>query len=232
MRRERVSRERAARCWTVLVAPVALLLAGSLAACGADDEASSVVIRGADEIQVMTPAEVASAREANADVAAQAAADEADGTTSDTIAVADDRTPEERLFDSFAQFRGCLEQRGTEFIGVPDPANPESPTNDPAYLESLGVCASQSNILASLEDVQTAADDLSPEEVEQRNEGVLLFRDCMEGRGYTVDLQSGPNGALSPTGIESPDGGQFDLDSRDMEACASDAQAAVEGEGG
>ena len=76
--------------------------------------------------------------------------------------------------------------------------------------------------------MQSAADDLSPEEVEQRNEGVLLFRDCMEERGYTVDLSTGANGALSPTGIESPDGGQFDLDSRDMEACASDAQRAVE----
>jgi hypothetical protein len=199
-----------------------------LGACAEDEATSSVVVRGADEIQVMTPEEVALAREENASQTGETSA--AGETTSDTIAVADDRSPEERLFDSFAQFRGCLEQRGTEFIGVPDPANPDSPTNDPTYLESLGVCASQSDILASLEDVQSAADDLSPEEVEQRNEGVLLFRDCMEERGYTVELQAGPNGALSPTGIESPDGGQFDLDSRDMEACASDAQNAVESE--
>jgi hypothetical protein len=201
-----------------------------LTACGDEGPSSSVVIRGADEIQVMTPEEVALAREQNAaQVGDVAAAGEA---TSDTIAVADDRTPEERLFDSFARFRSCLEQRGTEFIGVPDPADPDSPTNDPAYLESLGVCASQSDILASLEDVQSAADDLTPEQVEQRNEGVLLFRDCMEERGYTVELQTGANGALSPTGIESPDGGQFDLDSRDMETCASDAQRAVEGDEG
>lgn len=213
----------------VLALALVLLGAGSLAACGDEPGAASVVVRGADEIQVMTPAEVARAREDNAALVTGAA--EGD-TTSATIAVADDRSPEERLFDAFSQFRNCLEQRGTEFIGVPDPSDPDGPTNDPAYLESLGVCASQSNILASLEDVQNAADDLTPEQVEQRNQGILVFRDCMEAKGYTVELSTGGNGALSPTGIESPDGGQFDLDSRDMETCATDAQRQVEEESG
>ncbi len=220
---------------------VALALALALGACGDDDDEGAITIRGADDIQIVD-AEQATAANAEAEAQAEAAesgttAPEAEGdggdtafddVTSDTVAVDDDRSPDERMFDAFTEFRSCLEARGTAFVGAPDESG-EGPQNDPAYIESLTVCAAQSNIVEALEESRSAVDDMTPEQVEERNEGVLDFVDCMEGRGWTVEVTAGTNGVLQPSSMEGPNGeSPLDGTSTDLEQCAAEGQEAAE----
>ncbi len=229
-----------------------ILLASSLFAvafsgCGEDTVEGGAVIRTADGVQLIDPDEaelITSEAAAGADTAAgdataegdtsdAAAGDSSDAAfdeeTADTVPVDDDRSPDEVMFDAFNDFRGCLDERGTQFIGAPD-ASGEGPTNDPAYLESLSVCAAQSNIVEALESQQSALEDMTPEQVEERNEGVLNFAECMEGRGFTVEMTTGENGMLTPSNMVGPNGESALDGGTDLEDCAAESQAAAEAE--
>jgi len=107
------------------------------------------------------------------------------GATGDTVPLAKD-DPQTAFFKAVRTFQGCLDDLGTKFIGVPDQSNPQSPTNDPAYLKDLGTCAAKSNIVQALQDVQKAQDALTPKEIEAQNKTYLKWRDCMIGRGWGI----------------------------------------------
>ena len=53
--------------------------------------------------------------------------------------------PVQDLIAASGRFRDCLNGLDVKFIGAPDASNPDSPTNDPDYLKSLGTCAARSN---------------------------------------------------------------------------------------
>ncbi len=216
-----------------------MLVAGALAlaGCGDDETGATAIIRTADGVQVISAEEAGELIDNAAQGASAPADDEAsdgemtgdeafDEQTADTVAVADDRSPDERMFDAFNEFRACLTERGTEFIGAPDPSG-EGPTNDPAYVESLSVCAQQSDIVAALEASRDASEDMTPEQVQERNEGVLVFVDCLEGRGWDVETTTGGNGLIQPTNMTGP-GGESVFDSPDFEDCAGESQDAAE----
>lgn len=104
-------------------------------------------------------------------------------TPPETVPLSQD-DPQTAFFKAVRVFQQCLADNGTTFIGVPDPSNPNSPTNDPDYLSVLGTCAAKSNILQALQDVQAAQDAMTPAEIEESNEQYLDWRDCMIGRGW------------------------------------------------
>jgi hypothetical protein len=156
--------------------------------------------------------------------------------TEDTIPLAED-DPVTKLFSAFAEFRSCLKADGVEFIGPPDPNDPESPTNDPAYVKVLGTCAARSNILQALQEVQQAQADLSPEEIEQQNEAYLVWRDCMIDRGWKIpEPVPDADGRLLSFGgsntpqIEGP-AGEDPFESPDFAECGAEAQREVEAAG-
>ncbi len=231
-----------ARCGHLLLASA--LLGVALTACGKDTVEGAAVIRTADGVQVIDADEaelITSEAEAGAAGASEgesaAGAPPADGEasdaafdeeTADTVPVEDDRSPDEVMFEAFNDFRSCLEERGTTFIGGPDPSG-EGPTNDPAYLEELGVCATQSNIVEALENQRSALEDMTPEDIEARNEGTLVFVDCMEGRGWDVEMTTGENGMITPSNMTGPNG-ESPLEGGDIEDCAGEAQADAESE--
>lgn len=107
-------------------------------------------------------------------------------TTDSTIPLNDTSDPTTDFFVAFNDFRSCLEDEGTTFLGVPDANNPNSPTNDPAYIDSLSLCAARSNILEALQSAQAAQADQTPEEIEESNQQYLAWRECMIGRGWTI----------------------------------------------
>ena len=218
-----------------------VLVAGALAlaGCGGDETGATAIIRTADGVQVISAEEAGELIDNAADGSAGPADGDADGgdegasgdeafdeQTANTVAVADDRSPDEQMFDAFNEFRACLTDRGTEFIGAPDPSG-EGPTNDPAYRESLGVCAQQSDIVAAMEASREASEDLTPEQVQERNEGVLVFVDCMEGRGWTVEVTTAGNGLITPSNMAGPNGESL-FDSSDLDDCAGESQDAAE----
>ena len=79
-----------------------------------------------------------------------------------------------------------MKNQGLSFLGVPDPNKPDSPTNDPAYVKGLQTCAAQSNIVQALQEMQTAQNDLTPDQIEAQNKQYLAWRDCMIDHGWKV----------------------------------------------
>jgi hypothetical protein len=208
-----------------------------LAGCGTAST-TTVVVRGADDVQVMTPAEVADQRmpilttvpdTATADPADTPPGSAAPSTEDDGAGPAssapetvpqnvDDRPPEIKLFDAFAKFRGCLEDRGYGIEGdLTDPSNPAYQDSD--YLDAVSTCAARTDIVAILEEVQTTRSNLTPEEVEQRNEVFIALRDCLRDRGWTVETSTSAIGLLEPTVFQNADGV---LDERDINQCLSE----------
>lgn len=106
-------------------------------------------------------------------------------TPPDTVPLAED-DPQTAFFKAASVFQQCMEENGTEFIGVPDASNPNSPTNDPDYLSVLGTCASKSNIVQALQEVQAAEEAMTPADIQEANEGYLVWRECMIGRGWGI----------------------------------------------
>ena len=130
------------------------------------------------------------------------------------------------LFSALRIFTDCLSDEGQSFIGIPDPsAEPDDPVNDAGYLAALGKCAALSNIQQALASFTETSDNLDPEEIQDRNEGLVIWADCMEGRGWTIGaLEPDSKGLLSPGDLTPPDGESL-LESDDLQECASDALA-------
>ena len=204
-----------------------------LAAAACSAPPPTRVVRGADDVQVMTPEQVSAGRlpALVPDVSAPSpgpAAPAAGGDTivaGDTIAAADtiplnkdDRPPELKLFDAFGKFRSCLEEQGYAIEGdLLDRNNPAY--QDPAYGEAVGTCAARTDIVNILSEVQATRANLTPDEVEARNNVFTELRSCLEAKGWTVETSTNEIGLLSPTVFQNADGV---LDERDINRCLSE----------
>ncbi len=153
----------------------------------------------------------------------------------DTVPLAK-QNPITTLFNSINTFQSCLKGLGVTFIGAPDPSNPSSGANNPAYIKSLTTCASQSNILQALKSEQTAQENLTPSQIKRENQEYLVFRKCMIARGWGIPVpKPNANGLLFSFGGATgtggnvpqfkPPPGQSILSSSDLEACAAKAQS-------
>ncbi len=147
--------------------------------------------------------------------------------TEETIPLNESEEPaSSRLLKAVGRFNACLDDEGIEFIGAPSPDNPA--TQDPLYLEGLGTCAARSNIVQALSEAQQENDNLTPDEIEERNEGYLIWRDCMIERGWGIpEPVPDEQGRLfnfggGGTGI-APPAGESLLDSEDLSECADES---------
>jgi len=141
--------------------------------------------------------------------------------------------PLEGLLNGLSIFNTCMDDEGFEFIGVPGQPGPDGETLDPdqiepGYIEALQKCATQSNILDSLQTYSDAQANLTTEQIAQTNFGIPVFKECMERLGWEVEelapdarglLQFGQNG----TGLTPPEGTE-QLDPEDIFTCRSEAQ--------
>lgn len=201
---------------SVFVASVALF------ACGGSTD-TTIVLRNADDIQVMSP-------EAVAEMRASATTSPATGDPSDTDSSAtedstetiplnqDDRPAELKLFDAYSEFQGCIEDSGETIRGnLQDPNNPAY--QDPAYLEVIQKCAARSDIINVLNEVESTRTSLTPEQIEERNVAFKLLSDCLKKRGWKIETSVDAQGLINPTRFESADGG---LDDRDIDQCLTE----------
>jgi hypothetical protein len=201
------------------------------------------VVRGADDVQVMQPDEVAAVRlpalttlapvtteleaESEAESEAEAGATAATGDSAatstgpsdDTVPVNQDtRPPELRLFDAFGKFRTCLDERGYGIEGdLTDPNNPAY--QDSAYVDAVSTCAARTDIVNILQEVQATRSNLTPEEVEVRNVIFADLRTCLEARGWTIETTTSEIGLLEPAVFQNAEGV---LDERDINQCLSE----------
>lgn len=155
------------------------------------------------------------------------------GSSSGTTIPLAKQDPTTALFTALGVFQSCLKGQGVTFSGAPDPSNPNSPTNDPTYLKSLGTCAAQSDIVQALSAEKTAQENLTPKQVATENKIYLKWRTCMIGRGWGVPLpKPDSKGALFSFGtgggggvgqIKAPPGESL-FNSPDLQACLAKAQ--------
>lgn len=204
-----------------------MLAGGLLGLVACSESAPQQVVRGADEIQVMTPQEVTDGRlpamtsttAGPTDSLAPGETVAPSDTSADTIPLnKDDRPPELRLFDAFGKFRSCLEDKGYGIEGdLLDPQNPAY--KDPAYVEAVSTCAARTDIVNILQEVQATRANLTPEEVEQRNEVFTELRTCLEAKGWTVETTTSEIGLLEPKVFQNAEGV---LDERDINQCIAE----------
>ena len=191
--------------------------------CGSDSSAT-IVLRDADDIQVMSPEEVA-AMKASATTIVTDGNLSSDGSpppaseSGDTIPLnEDDRPAELKLFDAYAEFRGCIEDSGETIRGnLQDPNNPAY--QDPEYLELIQKCAARSDIINVLNEVEATRTSLTPEQIEERNVAFKLLSECLKKRGWKIETAVDAQGLINPTRFESAEG---DLDDRDINQCLSE----------
>ncbi|MFM8564057.1 MAG: hypothetical protein ACKOCE_09275 [Acidimicrobiia bacterium] len=197
-----------------------LLLLIVLSACGGASK-QTLVLRNADDVQVMSPEEVAAMKATATSLAAGDPNTDpvADDDTVDTIPLNEDNRPAElKLFDAFAEFRGCIEDSGETIRGnLQDPNNPAY--QDPEYLQLIQKCAARSDIINVLNEVQSTLESLTPEQIQQRNEGFKLLSDCLKKRGWKIETAVDAQGLINPTRFESGDGS---LNDRDINQCLSE----------
>lgn len=217
-------RSRVLRRSTLLCATVLLL-------AGCSERQATLVVRGADQVQVMTPEEVdamrgtiASTLPPSTDGSTPGPATDGstpDAGSGDTVPQnKDDRPAELRLFEAFGKFRTCLEDKGFTIEGnLLDPNNPAY--QQPGYLDAVQTCAARTDIVTVLQEVQATRSSLTPEEVEQRNEVFVKLRDCLIDKGWTVETRTSEIGLLEPTTFQNADGA---LDERDINKCLSEQQ--------
>lgn len=205
-------RRNAGRVGRIRAIGAVVLALGVLGGCAATN--SRTVIRGVDDVQVMTPAEVKEMR--------------TDASAGDTVSAGgpgetipqnvDDRPVEARLFEAFGKFRRCVEDAGETIRGdLLDRSNPAF--QDPEYVKLLGKCAARTKILDILEELQSVRSSLTPEQVKERNESFKKLQPCLEKRGWTVTTRTSEIGLIEPVKFFGPNGS---IDERDVNQCASD----------
>jgi hypothetical protein len=198
--------------WIVRAAAACVVVTGAAGCGGSSDR---VVVRDADDVQVMSPAEVRALR-------ASAAADDGapgDGPTASTVPQnTDDRPVELRLFEAYGDFRACLEDAGDGVRGdLLDQGNPAF--RDPDYVQLLSKCAARTGIVEILEEFQSVRSSLTPEQVEERNESFVALQPCLEKRGWTIETRTNEIGLIEPTTFVGPDG---IIDERDVDQCITE----------
>ena len=195
-----------------------------IASCGASSS-QTIVLRNADDVQVMSPEEVTAMR-ATATTFAPGSSDSEDTAPTDATSTSDntiplnqdDRPPELKLFDAYAKFRGCIEDSGEAIRGnLQDPNNPAY--QDPAYLGIVQKCAARSDIINVLNEVQATRTSLTPDQIRERNEAFKLLSECLKKRGWKIETATDAQGLINPTTFQSADG---DLNDRDINQCLSE----------
>ncbi len=173
----------------------------------------------------------------NTDVTGQDASDDdGDGGTGDEaeIEVAEAEEDElDGLLNAVTMFNSCLGDEGFEFMGAPGQDGAAADEFEGDYLAALGKCATESDILAAFQAFGDAQANLTPEEIEETNFGLPVFKECMEDLGWEVaELVPDERGALgfggpgAGTGLTPPEGTDA-LDLEDVSTCRLAAEQHV-----
>lgn len=158
-----------------------------------------------------------------------------DETTESTIPLAgDDRPAFMRMGDAFGAFMDCLAAEG-----YPDPDLSKAQTDfeslEPGLQDALAKCNNETGIAEIMQEMQKENENLTPEQIEQRNVGFLAFRECAVELGWkwpeptpNEDGLLGMGGGGGGGAPEGPDGMRMD---ELIDECGDDAAKAVDDAG-
>lgn len=200
-----------------------------LGACSTGPSADTrLVLRGPDDIQVMSPEQVAVMKGKNSPSTSGGSSPDATAT-SDTVPLnQDNRPPEVKLFAAYQKFTSCLQADGYKVEGnLQDRSNPAFQNKE--YVAALTKCAARSDILGALRATNEANAKLTPAEVQAKNENLKKIGDCLKKRNWTVKFTTSDIGLLQPTQFTSPEGG---LNERDINQCVTETGLNMTAESG
>jgi hypothetical protein len=188
-----------------------LIAALALGACASGN--GKVTIRDADDVQVMSPAEVKKLKAGDKDASAAAAG------PGQTIPQNEDKRPiEARLFEAFGGFRRCLSDAGQSIKGdLTDRSNPAF--KDPNYVKTLQKCAARTKIAEIFQEFQSVQKTMTPDQVKERNESFKKLQPCLEKKGWTIETSTNEKGLITPTKFQDSSG---QLNDRDVTQCAAE----------
>jgi hypothetical protein len=216
----KVQKMREIRWWLAVVA-VLLLVAG----CGGDGSAErSVVVVTPDEVAEIVIideiedeiVEAPVVEAAPTTVVVEGGGDEEEGavvldggveevvSVKQTVPLAptEDDTPLEGLVDSLGEFIDCMLLNGFDLGDPTDPSFTQKmmdgALNDPAFASAGEECEKTSGMGEAQEELMESGSDLTPEQIREGNEMTVLLFDCMDGRGWQMELLPDENGLLMP----------------------------------
>lgn len=201
-----------------------------LSGCSQPSAQTNLIVRGVDEVQVMSPAQVAALRRpVTSTIAQDATTQSSNAGSTDTVPLnVDNRAPEVKLFAAYQKFNSCLKSDGFKIEGnLQDPKNPAFQNKE--YVASLTKCAARSDILNVLRATQEATAKLTPEEVKGRNTIFKALSECLKKRGWTVELSVSDVGLLQPKQFAAADG---TLNERDLDQCLTETGVNTSDPGG
>lgn len=208
----------------------ALLGAVLLGGCAREGTSQTkVIVRGPDDIQVMSPDQVIAMKNPGSGTSSDGAlSNGVEGSTSDTLPLnQDNRPPEVKLFSAYQKFTSCLKADGFKVEGnLQDRNNPAFQNKE--YVASLTKCAARSDILGALRASREANAKLTPEEVQEKNENFKKISDCLKKRNWTISFSTSDIGLLQPVQFTSPDGG---INERDIDQCVTETGLNLSGQG-
>lgn len=188
-----------------------------LTACGGDGgDERTVVVRGADDVQIV-PADEAAELLARGQARGTGPGPE---RTEATVAVAESsRSFQTRLGTALATFNGCLQERGLAFVGLPGQTD-DPRAADPDYLPALVACNNESGIASVLQEQGSRQAALDAEQKERLNTEARTVFECLLDRGWDFgDLEPNENGVLTPTAFPDDIATRQDEFGRDLDAC-------------
>lgn len=231
-----------------LVASVFVIVVAAACGGGDADGATEATIQGdivvVDPEQVQDALDARDADEPTPEVASATGADvsdePADGGAPDEdsdseIDVAEAEEDElDGLLNALTMFSVCISDRGFELEGFPGDGSGRGPDDfDQEYLTALAGCAAESGVQEAATSFGESQANLTPEEIEQTNFGLPVFKACLEDLGWEVgELVPDERGALGfgddGFGLTPPGGGGVaDFNTDDITACRTDAEQYV-----
>lgn len=188
------------------------------ASCGGDSPQATVVVRGADDVQVVDADEAA--RLLDEGNAQAAAAEQAVRTEATAVPVVESsRSFQTRLGTALATFNGCLQERGFQFVGLPGQTD-DPIADDPDYLPSLIACNNESGIASVLQEQSARQAALSAADKERLNTDAKAVFECLLDRGWDFGpLEPNENGILGPSSFPDDVSARQDEFGRDLDAC-------------
>ncbi|MEM8925555.1 MAG: hypothetical protein AAGD35_18780 [Actinomycetota bacterium] len=175
-----------------------MALVSSSCAVGTESAAPEVVVRTADEVQVVSPAEAERLLADGADRAGDAT--RVDAGTETTLSVTEaNRSFQVRLGTALSVFNSCLGENGFVFVGIPGQTDDPRATEN-GYLEALIACNNESGIGNILAEQQSRQSDLTAEQKTAINESGRSVFECLIDRGWDLgELAPNENGILTVT---------------------------------
>ena len=199
---------------------VAAVISLLVAACGqADASEAEVLIRRADDVQVVDPAEAEALLEAGRSRVGRASRTESSPTETTLSVTEANRSFQVRLGTALTVFNTCLGDLGFTFVGIPgqtdDPA-----AADPGYLPALISCNNESGIGSILTEQQARQAALTADQKAAINEAGRTVFECLIDRGWDLgELVPNQNGILTASRFPDVPPSRSDEFQRDLDEC-------------